>query len=1244
MDDVLTRWAGRAWALALAVALAVLAGAAASPEVTFEVPATRAEVGRSRVVAFHAPKADEDRSFEVTCGSELEVLDKPTVLAGYTVGYARVRGVKAGSTTLSIGGGEIKVEVVARRVPEVKPEARIVQPASGAVVWGAFAAGVEVDQSDALSGESPKIELRLSTGQKIAPEGMTPLSMGPVRRVWFRVDTADLPVGPLSMWVAEPTAGAESEAKGQRVRVRVIKPDAVTKIEAEEPFTGKRPDRFQRDKLPIQNDSNCSGGKFVSNAASEPAVCVAFHVDSAGWYQAFVTAAADFGGGAYPTVGLIVDGGQNPVTNGRLCTNGWHRVAVGVPVKLAEGDRVLTPYFLNDFAARGSDRNLRLDYIELVRVEGGTEGGTGDGMMGEMAAQAKDAAKPSKDGAGADAPMAMMSMAPAMAADDGGDELLSPPLRIGLSRVLDGQVLAGDLTVEGYCWFEGIQNVSRVGPARVTLVINGREVSSQWALLPRFDVDAACWRRGENTVQLVARLASGATARTPVQTLRFKPPGDAPKGRPRESCRFTAADPRWDSGMRSRIQVEQNFGERAAAAFTSNGEAVLNVPEAFEGSYDLLLESRSQDVKSPAVATLRLKQGGGEPVLVKEFPAPNRWDTRKVATIDLKPGPKQLVLAFENSEDEGLGDRHLFVWSVTLRPVGSEADQTPPAVAIKYPSGGMTCCSADAVVAEAVDDRGLAWGELEIDDKATGIRIDTPNGTGRVVFPLLLRGVSPGKHSLTVRAVDDAKNESVSRAVSINVVSSLPALGRYERAVRLLDRFGFGPDPESLAGVLVQGEEAWLREALSKPLDDAGDLAAFENSAARFPNMRNNGDVQRQALMHALTTPNPARERFVIWVQNHFSTWIRKTEGQRKWEEHVAFERLGAAPFADLLECSSRSPAMLRYLDQENSYATRLNENYAREIMELHCLGVHAGYTQQDVTSLAHLLTGWTTSREGDGRSGGEIALYNFRFDPALNDRAETKVFGAAFPRADKEHAYGRIEDALDVLASHPETAKFNARKLADHYLGCPAPDNVVTELARVFMATDGDMKEVLMALSRHPAFWAPEEGAPKSAYPAERLAHPQDFVIRLMRVSRHTNAGQAADFLARVGQGMFDRATPDGFSERDSDYTDSNAMIQRWRLAQDISQDLTNLVPEPWRREPPAVKGVDGKMTVPPPDEAWAQRVVDVLAIRLTGRVLSDASNQAALKMLGEIEGKRQERVQKFAPLMAQLPEAHLR
>ena len=418
------------------------------------------------------------------------------------------------------------------------------------------------------------------------------------------------------------------------------------------------------------------------------------------------------------------------------------------------------------------------------------------------------------------------------------------------------------------------------------------------------------------------------------------------------------------------------------------------------------------------------------------------------------------------------------------------------------------------------------------------------------MFPLLLRGLKPGRHTLAVRAIDAAKNESTSKPVTIDVLAAAPTeLGHYDRAIRMLDRFAFGPDQDSLAAILTEGETAWLTDQLSRPFNSAGDLEALSNTVARYPNNRGGNEVQRRVILHALTTPNPARARFVMWAENHFSTWVKKTEGPRKWNEHIAFARLGVAPFADLLEASSRSPAMLRYLDQENSFATRLNENYAREIMELHCLGVHGGYTQQDVTSLAHLLTGWTVSREGDGRSGGEMSIYNFRFDPSLNDRGDIKVIGVEFPASEKDGAYDRIQHALQVLASHPSTAQFIAKRLADHYLGCPAPDAVVADLTRVFESTNGDMKEMLLALAKHPAFWSPEPGSPTGAFPAQRLAHPQDFVLRLSRVSRHINANQASDFLGRTGQGLFDRATPDGYPEFDSDYTDSNAMIQRWQL-----------------------------------------------------------------------------------------------
>src|SRR5262249_36161933 len=157
---------------------------------------------------------------------------------------------------------------------------------------------------------------------------------------------------------------------------------------------------------------------------------------------------------------------------------------------------------------------------------------------------------------------------------------------------------------------------------------------------------------------------------------------------------------------------------------------------------------------------------------------------------------KQITVAFENDlYEEGKGDRNLYLQSVILQPVLSDPDLIPPLVAITYPGSGTPFYMADAVVATVSDNRTLAWAELEVDDKPTGIRLEPGrNGgaLGRIAFPLPLRTVTPGKPSLTVRASDTAKNESVSRAVSIKVLAAPPtALSKYDRAVRLLDRFGF---------------------------------------------------------------------------------------------------------------------------------------------------------------------------------------------------------------------------------------------------------------------------------------------------------------------------------------------------------------------------------------------------------------------------------------------------------------------
>ncbi|MBL8991527.1 MAG: DUF1800 family protein, partial [Phycisphaerae bacterium] len=409
---------------------------------------------------------------------------------------------------------------------------------------------------------------------------------------------------------------------------------------------------------------------------------------------------------------------------------------------------------------------------------------------------------------------------------------------------------------------------------------------------------------------------------------------------------------------------------------------------------------------------------------------------------------------------------------------------------------------------------------------------------------------------------------------------------------------------------------------------DAGDLAAFGLGIARQNNPRGEYDVVVRALTHALATPNPVRTRFVHWTQNHFSTWIRKPEPDRKWAEHVAFWRVGAAPFRDLLMTSATSPAMLYYLDQTRSFAGRHNENYAREIMELHTLGVKGGYTQEDVTNLSKLMTGWTAMVVGDGygASEREVRRMEWRYDPRLNDPKGITVLGVAYPDAKPEERFDRVLAALESLVAHPSTARQVCLELCEAYVAKPAPESLVNDLAEVYDRTYGDMAQILVAMSQHPEFW--------KAVAAPRLAHPLEWSLRLFRTGPDPagNAGAINGFLRRARAGLFDCSTPDGYTDIDAAWVDSNAMIQRWKLCREAQWSLAGATPPGLRY--PGDKTPDG----------WDQKIVDVLAVRLTGRTLGDRTNEAALKIVRETTGTPDERLREAAVFIAQSPEGNLR
>lgn len=270
-------------------------------------------------------------------------------------------------------------------------------------------------------------------------------------------------------------------------------------------------------------------------------------------------------------------------------------------------------------------------------------------------------------------------------------------------------------------------------------------------------------------------------------------------------------------------------------------------------------------------------------------------------------------------------------------------------------------------------------------------------------------------------------------------------------------------------------------------------------------------------------------ERLVQFWSNHFCVSVAK--GGLVRAAAGVFEREAVRPhvfgrFADMLLAVETSPAMLVYLDNQQSIgpASRagqrrgrgLNENLAREIMELHTLGVAGGYTQADVTSLARILTGWTVA----GREGNLGPPGTFVFNPNLHEPGAHTVIGKTYNDA----AVGQGREALSDLARHPSTARHIAVKLARHFVADDPPVALVARLAKTFSDSDGDLQKLSMALIEAPESWTS---------PPTKMRSPQEFLIAAMRaLGRKPEAPQILGPLNAMGQQLWQPSGPNGFAD----------------------------------------------------------------------------------------------------------------
>ena len=1214
-----------------------LAADAPAPVPNFYSDRIVLRLGRNAVIPIHLSAPAAGRAVldaKVDPPGQAEILLPPTVLDGRDIGFVRVRPLQAGTATLRVGGAALALRIVQDELPAPRPE--VVTPVAGADVWGKIAVGVELFTEAAATDERP-VTLRLPDGTELAAASTPGPREGSHRRFAFTVDADTLKPGINFLVPVLHGKGGEA-TEGDALVVNAIRPKAAQTFSGAcaDQVHGPRSAKAGEKGVPAVKKDDAPGGvgPYVSNEGANPGWCLEVEVPEAGWYQMVMTVRGEVGGGALPTVGIRLNEEQVAAASARLADTGWHRLAIGTPFRLPPGDQILTAVYQNDFKYANDRRTLALARYELVRVDGGRgeEAGAsmagGDAMAPAMAGDTMMAAaeppSPAMAG-GKGGATEMQAMAPDTGADDVDmSEITRPgtPLRVAFDRVVDGKTVGDIVYLHGRCWWQQI-SAPRGPQPRVEFRVNGVVRDVQYGPDLAFRLAPGSLFPGPNTISLHATLPSGLAADAPPQRLVLGSAAGSQvqAGPPRRFRRFTAADPAWDRTVPPRLRQPENGNPLKAILFASDRPSFLALPGDLDGDYRVILEGWARDgAPSVAVGTAANASDLGNPV---PLTARNPGNETGLGQVHFAGGAKGLSIALVPGADKK--DASFFLRAVRLEQVVAEPNPPLPQLALLYPVEGAVLEPADAAVVRPFSENGFAWIDLALDGKPLGERLKPRGGLGSVVFPLATRDLAPGPHRLRAVAQSNDGRPGQSQEIGFTVPNRpLSEPGAYSRAVFLLDRFGYGPEPDALADILTRGEGVWLRESLEERGDSPALTALDRETGVAFPEERGAGAPIR-ALHQLLLAPDPARARFVMWTENHFSTWVDKAQQGPKWREHLRFWALGAAPFGDLLSVSATSPAMLVYLDQFRSFASKLNENYAREIMELHTLGVHGGYTQADVTTLAGVLNGWTLSDEADLSGPPSADPYRvFRFDPLLNDGKPRQVFGLEFPASTPAERFDRVLMALEMLAGHPSTARFVCTKLAEHYVSDPPPPALVDKLAATYLATGGDMRAVLEEISQSPEFWATRT--------RPRLATPLDFSLRLARLAGFVRPERINDFLKQSGTGLFDRATPDGFPEADGEYANSNALLQRWRLAKEMEPQLLGLLPDGWTD--PAFLA----------DPANRHRLVDFAAQRVTGGLLAAASQEAAEQVVEKTQAAGPDKAALLLSFLCQLPEANLR
>ncbi len=407
------------------------------------------------------------------------------------------------------------------------------------------------------------------------------------------------------------------------------------------------------------------------------------------------------------------------------------------------------------------------------------------------------------------------------------------------------------------------------------------------------------------------------------------------------------------------------------------------------------------------------------------------------------------------------------------------------------------------------------------------------------------------------------------------------------QTIHVLNRLGFGPRPGDIERVKSMGINTYIQSQLRpetisespKLTQEMTKFASFSlaptelfQQYAFIPVKKGEkltlqqrrkinrgvrqvlGQSENVRLLKAILSNRQLQEVMVDFWFNHFNISFKKGNLARLWVgtyERDAIRPYALGNFRGLLGATAQHPAMLFYLDNwlntaPGSKGSRgrfkgLNENYARELMELHTLGVDGGYQQEDIITLAKIFTGWGIQRRGGDGTG-------FRFDQNRHDNSDKIFLGIPIKGGGVEEG----EKALDILANHPSTARYISYKLAQYFVADRPPETLINRLAQKFQETNGNIRFVLEALFNSPEFW-------DQKYYASKFKNPYQYIISAARAAgtNQPRFGRIKGILNQLGMPLYGCETPDGYKNTQEAWLNPDAMIRRISFARVISRGL---------------------------------------------------------------------------------------